>query len=327
MTRKTTFALATALVAAASAFVFIGARRGDDTSALPPSSLAFVRDGLTVEWWRSADAPSSWRAPLPALVNAVRWHDENAPVSWGELSLEGTGEAKHTGVILARIDPARASLKLDAVASEGLAPIGAEWSLPAAPPNALLAVNAGQFNVGGAWGWVVRGGREYQIPRSAPLAPAIVVDAGGRVSIVAPGSIDSAARTGRVAEAFQSYPMLLVRGEVPAPLQRAGGGIDLAHRDARLALGVLGDGRILIALTRFEGLGGTLQLLPLGLTTPEMAALMGALGCRDAVLLDGGVSGQLAVRDAAGEVYRWAGLRRVPLGLVALPAANREGAR
>jgi len=40
MTRKTTFALATALVAAASAFVFIGARRGDDTSALPPSSLA-----------------------------------------------------------------------------------------------------------------------------------------------------------------------------------------------------------------------------------------------------------------------------------------------
>lgn len=326
MTRKTTFALATALVAVASTFVFIGARRGADTPALPPSSLAFVRDGLTVEWWHSDDAPSSWGASLPALVNAVRWHDENAPVSWGELSLEGTGEAKHTGVILARIDPARVSLKLDAVNSEGLAPIGAQWSLTAASPNALLAVNAGQFNVGGAWGWVVRGGREYQIPRSAPLAPAIVVDAGGRVSIVAPGSIDSA-RTGRVAEAFQSYPMLLIRGEVPAPLQRTDGGIDVAHRDARLALGVLGDGRILIALTRFEGLGGTLQLLPLGLTTPEMAALMGALGCRDAVLLDGGVSGQLAVRNAAGEVRRWAGLRHVPLGLVALPAANGEGAR
>ena len=74
--------------------------------------------------------------------------------------------------------------------------------------------------------------------------------------------------------------------------------------------GVLADGRLLIALTRFEGLGGRLQLLPLGLTTPEMAALMGALGCRDAVLLDGGVSGQLAIRDAAGEVRRWPGLRR-----------------
>jgi hypothetical protein len=326
MKGKTTFALAAALVAAASAFVFIGAGRGGDASALPPSSLAFVSDGRTVEWWRSADAPSSWRAPLPSLVSAVRWHDEGSAVSWGELSLEGTGEAKHTGVILARIDPARVSLKLDAVASGGLAPIGAQWSLPAAPPDALLAVNAGQFTVGGAWGWVVRGGREYQVARPAPLAPAIVIDADGRVQIVQPGAIDSAARSGRVAEAFQSYPMLLADGAVPAPLRRADGGIDVAHRDARLALGVLADGRLLVALTRFEGLGGKLQLLPLGLTTPEMAALMGALGCRDAVLLDGGVSGQLAVRDAAAGVHRWAGLRRVPLGLVALPAADAGAA-
>jgi len=325
--RKTTFALAAALVAGASAFVFIGARRGADESALPPSSLSFVRDGATVEWWRSADAPSSWSSSLPALVGAVRWHDEDSAVSWGELSLEGTGEAKHTGVVLVRIDPARVMLKLDAVASGGLAPLGAEWSLAAAPERALVAVNAGQFTVGGAWGWMVRGGREYQIARSAPLAPAIVIDVGGRVRIVRPGAIDSAARTGRVAEGFQSYPLLLAGGEMPAPLRRSDAGIDVAHRDARLALGVLRDGRVLIALTRFEGLGGALELLPLGLTTPEMAALMGALGCRDAVLLDGGVSGQLAVRDAAGEVHRWPGLRRVPLGLVALPAAAASGER
>lgn len=322
MKRGRTFALAVALVAAASVVVFSGAGGGNDASALPPSTLAFVAgDSLTVEWWRSGEAPSSWDAPLPSLLNAVRWHDEGAAVSWGELSLEGTGEAKHTGVILARIDPRRVRLRLDAVSTGGLAPIGAQWSIDAAAESALFAVNAGQFNVGGAWGWMVRGGREYQLARSAPLAPAIVVDTDGRVSIVQPGSIDSAARSGRVAEAFQSYPLLLARGRVPEPLRRADGRIDVAHRDARLALGVLGDGRILVALTRFEGLGGNLQLLPLGLTTPEMAALMGALGCRDAVLLDGGVSGQLAVRDPGGEVHRWRGLRRVPLGLVALPAA------
>jgi hypothetical protein len=50
-----------------------------------------------------------------------------------------------------------------------------------------------------------------------------------------------------------------------------------------------------------------------------MAAVMGALGCRDAVLLDGGVSGQMLTRDTAGEVRRWRGLRRVPLGLVVTP--------
>ena len=320
--RRATFALAAALVAAASVVVFVGARRPRDGSTLPPSTLAFVRDSLTVEWWSSDAAPARWSAELPPLAGAVRWHDEGAAVSWGELSLEGTGEAKHTGVILARIDPARVSFRLDAVASQGLAPLGAQWSLSAAPPGALLAVNAGQFTVGGAWGWMVRGGREYQIARSAPLAPAIVIGTDRSVRIVQPGGIDSVAKSGRVAEAFQSYPLLLAEGQVPAPLRRAGGGIDVAHRDARLALGVQRDGRVLIALTRFEGMGGALELLPLGLTTPEMAALMGALGCRDAVLLDGGVSGQLALRDGAGEMHRWPGLRRVPLGLVVLPGSD-----
>ena len=52
----------------------------------------------------------------------------------------------------------------------------------------------------------------------------------------------------------------------------------MAHRDARLALGVLPDGQVLLALMRFAGLGGVLDRLPFGLTTPEMAALMGGVG-------------------------------------------------
>jgi exopolysaccharide biosynthesis protein len=93
--------------------------------------------------------------------------------------------------------------------------------------------------------------------------------------------------------------------------------VDLQHRDSRLAIGELRDGRVLILLTRFEGLGGVLDNLPFGLTTPETAALMGALGCRRAVLLDGGISSQLAVRDAARGLRAWRGMRYVPLGLVA----------
>jgi hypothetical protein len=46
---------------------------------------------------------------------------------------------------------------------------------------------------------------------------------------------------------------------------------------------------------------------------------MGALGCRRAVMLDGGLSAQLLLRDADGTAHRWDGLRRVPLGLVAMP--------
>ncbi len=108
-------------------------------------------------------------------------------------------------------------------------------------------------------------------------------------------------------------------GEVPLPIRQEGLGVSLAHRNARLALGELRDGRILmIAMTRFEGLGGVLANVPLGLTTPEMAAVMGALGARRAVLLDGGVSSQLLIREGT-RTHRWPGWRRVPLGLVATP--------
>jgi exopolysaccharide biosynthesis protein len=93
--------------------------------------------------------------------------------------------------------------------------------------------------------------------------------------------------------------------------------VSVEHRDARLAIGELRDGRLLVALTRFDGLGEQLGFVPFGPTAPEMAAIMGALGCRRAMLLDGGISSQLLLRDAGGTTHTWRGLRRVPLGLIA----------
>ena len=106
-------------------------------------------------------------------------------------------------------------------------------------------------------------------------------------------------------------------GSVPEPLRTPGSGVDLIHRDGRLAFGLLRDGRVLLALTRFEGLRGVLEVVPFGFTTPEMAAIMGALGCSRAVLLDGGISGQLMVMDR-GRRREWAGLRSVAAGLLVL---------
>ena len=44
-----------------------------------------------------------------------------------------------------------------------------------------------------------------------------------------------------------------------------------------------------------------------------------ALGARDAVMLDGGISGQLLLRDANGASHGWRGSRNVPLALVGAP--------
>jgi exopolysaccharide biosynthesis protein len=190
------------------------------------------------------------------------------------------------------------------------------WTVADAGSDAALALDAGQFRGSLPWGWVVSGGREILQPQYAPLAGAVVLELSGSVRIVSPDGVAAAHARGGIREAFQSYPMLLDDGVVPAPLSEAGRGVEVRHRDARLALGTLDDGRVVVALTRFDGLGEMLGRIPFGLTSQEMAAVMGALGCRQALLLDGGISGQMMVRDARGAAHSWPGTRSVPLGLI-----------
>lgn len=140
----------------------------------------------------------------------------------------------------------------------------------------------------------------------------------------APMATSGRGRRGHVRLAFQSYPALLVGdGRVPWELEAPGRGVDLDHRDSRLALCMDGTGSVIVVLTRFAGFGGTGETLPWGPTVPEMATYMRSLGCRRSVLLDGGVSGQLAVRNENGSVRRWPNWRSVPLALVATPEDRR----
>jgi hypothetical protein len=248
------------------------------------------------------------------VADRVRWRRASPGLEWGELTLSGEGEAFRVRAILVRLDPRALELRL--VKPPDGPRFAGRWDIDEAPATAVLALNAGQF-IDQPWGWLVQDGEERQRPGRGPLAPAVVVDTAGRVRLVPPDSIDAARPAARLG--FQSYPTLLQgEGEVPRALFQERLGVDLGHRDARLALGELRDGRILIAMTRFEGLGGVLANLPFGLTTPEMAAVMGALGARRAVLLDGGISSQLLIRDGH-RIHRWPGWRRVPLGLVAVP--------
>ena len=284
-------------------------------------ALAVRGAGGWEQWWSADRAPTRWEAPLPAVAGAVAWRPLSAGVQWGELTLSGTGEAWRVRVVLVRIDPRRVRLTTtEATRSDGRP---GRWTIDSAPGAAIVALNAGQFTAQGPWGWVVRDGVELRPPGTGPLAPALVVDTAGAARLVPADSLTQLRAAGAVRDAFQSYPALLTgNGEVPAALREPGTGVDLEHRDARLAIGIGRDGHLLVALTRFEGLGGVLSNLPFGLTTPEMAALMGALGSRQAVLLDGGISSQLHLRGADGAVHRWSGLRRVPLALVAFPSAR-----
>lgn len=269
-------------------------------------------DGWRV-WWRADRAPATWRSGLPLVTNAIEWRSARPGLEWGELRLAGDGEAWRIRAIAVRVDPALHTLRLATPAARRGPPN--RWTIDQAPPEAVLALNAGQFGSSGPWGWVVQNGVERQLPGVGPLAPAVVIEGNGNFRIVPADSIAAVRARGRVVEAFQSYPALLeADGSIPEAVRVEGRGVDLRHRDSRLAVGELRDGRMLLVLTRFEGLGGVLENLPFGLTTPEMAALMGALGARRAVLLDGGISSQMLLR-AGAETHAWRGMRYVPLGL------------
>jgi uncharacterized protein YigE (DUF2233 family) len=271
-------------------------------------ALSVWRGDRWVPWFRPDSAPTVWTAPLATVTEAIDWTPVAPGIERGRLRLSGPGEAWRVGVVLTRIDPRSVRWRLVWGMGEG---DRKSWTTDRADSSVVVALNAGMFTGGGPFGWTVVDGEERGVHASGTLAPAFVVDSGGGVALVPSESLWARSRQGGVALAFQSYPELLRgEGEVPPMLRKGAVAIDLTHRDARLAIGELRDGRWLIALTRFEGAGGALSYLPFGLTIPEMSALMGALGCRRALSLDGGVSAQLRIGKE-----RWPGLRKVALGL------------
>lgn len=286
---------------------------------LPASTLAVRSGGAWRTFWRSGAAPGHWSAPDSTLARALEWRPLRDGVAIAEARLSGTGASWRTRLIVARLDPARVQLRLEmALGPEDGRPL---WTIERMPDDAVLAVNAGQFVRTLPWGWVVIEGREHLSAEAGPLAEALAFDAAGRPRWFAADSLvkGRAAARESVVTAFESYPVLLRGGDVPEALGGPGRGVDVAHHDVRLAIGETREGRLLVAMTRFDALGDVANAAPTGLTTPEMAAVMGALGARDAMCLDGGISAQMAVRDSAGAVRAWRGWRKVPLALVATP--------
>ncbi len=252
---------------------------------------------------RIATAASSLVAILSTAASGVI-HDE--------LRMASKGPLGHVRAIVVTIDPAQYRFRLDlARTHQHLRPA---WNVDSIPQNAVAAVNAGQFLGGFPWGWLVRNGEETQPPGSGTLAMAFVTDSSGNPSLITPAEIPLARN--RVVNAFQSYPALLVDGEIPWELRENGRGVNLYHRDSRLAICVDTTDHVLIVITRVEVPGNVGATFPYGPTIPEMAEYMKSLGCNRAMLLDGGLSSQLAVRDNRGSLTKWTNWRMVPLGLV-----------
>ena len=283
----------------------ISGRRG-------PATLSIYRSGEWRVWWRGDRAPERWSEADSLVTGALVWQRLGPGLEWATLRLACPAPTWRAKLIVARLDPRLTALSLEMDMTRDKRPA---WSIERAPKDAMLAVNAGQFVGAMPWGWVALDERQLLRPGYGPLSSAITIDAAGRVRW---GHGDSLMTPRGAKIGFQSYPTLLMDGVVPPELRSATSGVSLTHRDARLALGETRDGHLLVVLTRFDAMGEITGGMPLGPTTPEMAAIMGALGARDAVMLDGGISAQLLLRDLRRKsAHRWPGLRKVPLALIA----------
>ena len=266
-------------------------------------SLAAM-DGEKIVAIERLPALLEWRALQPGL--AVAEADLRAGAWW----------RWPVRVIVARLDPDSFDLELQlATRANGMTGV---WNVDSVAPTAAFAVNAGQFKETGPWGWLVMKSYERRDPGFGPLSAGVAIDTAGRVHWIPAQKLNAARGDPAIRYAFQSYPALLLDGRVPQ-LLRTSGDVDRNHRDARLILAQTPDSSILAILTRYDGLGGAAERVPIGLTVPESVALVQVLGARNAVMLDGGISAQMMMRHSEGDVLRWSGFRNVPLGLVAVP--------
>ena len=305
----------TRCAALVAALMLVAGRPASTQGApLPSSGLAYLdAKGTWRNFWSSASAPVTWtRAPLGS---AMPWQAGASGIRWAEMRLRGTGEAWRTRLVVASVDPAQVRLALDTAFT---AKREAAWTLARVPETAVLAINAGQFAATMPWGWVVLDGHRWLPPQHGPLSAALVGDSSGALRWVRGADVARVAAEGGARWAFQSYPAVMAADSVLEPVRAGGLGVNVEHRDARAGVCITRDGRLLVAITRFDGVGSALHFVPFGLTVPEMSGVLGALGCRDAMLLDGGISARLRVRDARGVAHDWEGLRSVPLGLVVL---------
>lgn len=286
---------------------------GGNGSSLP--GAGFGLETAAGRWLLLHDPASPvdrWTAPAVEDED-LGWMPGPNGIERAEVGIGGRGGWRGTAVLL-RVDPATLDFQLRHVTRAG-GTLGG-WSADRPSEGAVLGLNTGHFEGGLPWGWLVLNGRERRPPGRGPLSSAVVFGRDGTVRLV-PWSHIPVERFGPdVRWAFQSYPTLLVAGAVPDPIRTPGAGVNLEHRDIRLAVGTLPDGRLLVVLTRFADRAGV--SLPFGPTLPELAALLGALGARDAVALDGGLSAQLRVGAGEGS-RRWASPRSVPLALEATP--------
>lgn len=281
-------AIACAILCASVSAVVLFAAMLDQREAAVDSMAAYQPPLI------SAPACGDQRARDVLAANAgrdVHWRGGDSILRWGEWRVVVGPSRLPVRVLVAAILPGAVALQVDSVRTgstrrnvdqRGGFPYGGEvagqWTIDDAPLSARLAVGT-------------------SLPSALEASTT---------------SVDQL-----MAKLPLTSQLLSERGAVDAHICGQRALREPGTRDRRLAIGTRSDGSALFVLAHFDGVGDASASAPLGVSLPELASIMRALGAQRASVLATGASAQLMVRESSeGVARRWAGDVGSPRGLL-----------
>lgn len=231
------------------------------------------------------------------------WEQVQPGLDMAELSFLRPPDPRGVDILLVRVDPARWQFRVygrDDWSRGSVSALANEAGL-------AFAVNGPYFAEDGPLGLVVSDGVFRNRQGSRRAAHFLVDEPGTLPRIVNERGTDV---TG-VREGFQGFPSIMTGRKTYSYLRTGGRGFDVQVVDRRTAACTTASGEM-IFLTTDTWIGG--------LSLSELATVMGALGCVDAMAFDGGASTGMWI-DGKSEVR---GLDEVPVivGVIAVETAE-----
>lgn len=202
----------------------------------------------------------------------VDWRLLREGLAFAELPLRRAPNPSGIPLYLLKVDPEKWSLAL------GMRPGWTKGSVDgmAEEDQFVAAINASYFSEDGPVGLVVSEG-ELLHPQTRRWAAHLLIPPRGAPRIVNQKKASwSGARY-----AIQAFPAIMAAGHTFPYMRYGGRGFDVRQVDRRSALCLTWDNQLLLLAT---------DTVINGLSFVELATMMGGLGCRDAMGLDGGTS-------------------------------------
>ena len=225
-------------------------------------------EGTWVSLTPQQASAQSWGAGRGFLV--VEWETLVPGLQWAELPLKHAPNPIGFSAFLLRVDPAQHTLRLGSLKAFHRGSVE-----EIATENGMnIAINAGYFSEEGPVGLLKMKGKA-QGTRNRWAAHLLLSPSD--VRILNQKNVD----TSSAYEAMQGFPAIMSGGRTYGYMRHGGRGFDVLKVERRSAICVGEDGWMFWLAT---------DTVASGLSLNELASLLGGLGCRDAMGLDGGTS-------------------------------------